>query len=229
MGRNTDMKKYLISLILIMAFALTSCSYNSEELAEKNKQEHDEKCEYIMEQMELKLETKYAMGSSVEQPFDVYDLSKGGNKAWFQYGVYPAKAVSYILEDPSEEFDVQIETNGERFGPMKDNYYGILYGEEAMEEIYDLLAQYPVEDVRLEYLPAEDIPRATSELKQHIRVWGKYHVYEPDEVDLLCEMIDNLNSEGCVHRITIYKEIDGGKGSRGSDNLSSKEIRDYFK
>ena len=168
------------------------------------------------------------MGSSVDQPFDVYDLSKGGNKAWFQYGVYPAKAVSHMLEDESEEFDVQIETNGERFGPMEDNYYGILYGEKAMEEISGMLEEYPIEEVRLEYLPAEDIPREDSELKKHLRVWGKYHVNEPDEVDVLCEMIDKLNSEGCWHRVTIYNHLKGS-AQRGSDNCSSKEIRDYFK
>ncbi len=223
------MKKYLITLILIMAFALTSCSYNSEELEEKHRKEHEEKCEFVMEQMELKLRSKYAMGSSVDQPFDVYDLSKGGNKAWFQYGVYPAKAVSYMLEEPSEEFDVQIETNGERFGPMEDNYYGILYGEKVLNEIDELVAQYPVEDVRLEFMPAEDIPREDSDLKKHIRVWGEYHVVDSDDVDLVCDLIDELNSEGCLHRITIYKEINGGKGSRGTDNCSSDEMRDYLK
>jgi hypothetical protein len=222
------MKKYLIFFILIISFAFISCSYDSAALEEKNRQERDEKREHIMEQMELRLKSKYAMGSFDEQPFDVYDLSKGQNKAWFQYGLYPAKAVSYMLEEESEEFQVQIETDGKKFGTFEDNYYGILYGEKVREELSDMLAQYPLEDVEITYQPCEDIPREDSDLKKHIMVWGKIHVSEPNEIDILCELADKLNSMGCQHRIHIYNDIKGDS-AMGRNNISSKEIRDYFK
>ena len=222
------MKKYLISVMLVIVFVLNSCSYNSEALEEKNRQERDEKREHIMEQMELRLKSKYAMGSMDRQPFDVYDLSKGQNKAWFQYGIYPAKAVSYMLEDESEEFEVQIETDGKKFGAFEDNYYGILYGEKVKEEVSDLLAQYPLEEVKIYYVPSEDILREDSELKKHLMIWGGFHVNNSEDIEVLCDLADQLNSMGCQHRIHIYNDIKGNS-TMGRNNISSKEIRDYFK
>lgn len=221
------MKKGLLYASLIMLLLLTACSFDLDELEAKNTAEQNEKKEYIMEQIELKLIKKYSMFFSDEQAFDVYDLGKGSNKAWFQYGVYPTKAVSYLYGDASEEFDVQIETNGERFGPMEDNYYGILYGEKPKEELADLVSAYPLENVVITYEPCEEMPRAYDDLKKHLYVRGEYHAADQSEVDELCELVDMLNSVGYCHRISIYND-NKKNSSMGRDNIPSIEVRHFF-
>ena len=70
-----------------------------------------------MDQMERRLIRKYSTAfdmSSEKSAFEVYDLEKGSNKAWFQYGVYPAKARSYLYENEPWEFQVRIETDGKK-------------------------------------------------------------------------------------------------------------------
>ncbi|MBP5385279.1 MAG: hypothetical protein J6Y57_09955 [Lachnospiraceae bacterium] len=220
--------KLLLCVPLILLL-LTACSYDPEKYEAENNRNLDDRREKIMEQMELKLALKYtsaAYSADRDRPFDVYDLKKGGNKSWYQYGVYPATATSYLLQEPVT-FDVEIETDGKKFGEVADNYYGILYGDEVKEEVADLLALYPLEDVQINYEPSEEIPRAEDDLKKNLMIWGAYHVSDPGEIETLCDLADELNRMGCMHRLTIYNDIKGN-ASMGENNISSKEIRKYF-
>ena len=56
---------------------------------------------------------------------------------------------------------------------------------------------------------------------------GSFSVTEPDEIDVVCELIDKLNIEGYQHRITIRNDIKGDS-SMGKTNISSAEVRHFF-
>ena len=136
-------KKLCICLSLALILCLAACAYDPVKLEEQNQREHEERCERVMSEMEIRLSEKYSdiLGNDPDDVvFDVYDISKGGHKAWFQSGFYPAKAVN---KDNDEEFTVQMEVppNVEDFGEMEDSFYGVLYGEDVKEE----LKSHPIE------------------------------------------------------------------------------------
>ena len=94
---NWFMKRFMKTLIcpmLAVMVLLSGCLYDSEKLAAKNKAELDEKKALVTDQMEKCLNDKYAdvLGKDPSDDlFDVYDLNKGQNQAWFNRGTYPAK------------------------------------------------------------------------------------------------------------------------------------------
>ena len=230
------MKKSIACIVPVLMIALTACHYDPAALEQKNNEEKEAKKEYIMEQMEECLNEKYADvaakmrdedSDEAGELFDVYDLSKGSNKAWFQYGYYPATAISYLDEDDPVVFDVKIKTDGKKFGPFEDNYYGELYGEQEREDLEDLIARYPVEDTNIVFETSEDIIRDEQDLREHLTVWGKYHVTDSSELDDLCELVDELDSFGCRKKISIYNDIKGNS-SRGIEKMTSDDIRAYF-
>ena len=88
-------KRFLVCPLLAVTVALSGCLYDSEKLAERNKAELEEKKAKVTEQMEACLNEKYAdvLGMDPSDDlFEVYDLNKGSNQAWFNRGTYPAKA-----------------------------------------------------------------------------------------------------------------------------------------
>ena len=224
-------KKILICPLLAVMVLLSGCFYDSEKLAAKNKAELDEKKALVTGQMEKCLNDKYAevLGKDPSDDlFDVYDLSKGGNQAWFNRGTYPAKA-KCSLDEYSGEFSVEIymESNIKSFGAFKDSFYGILYGDEVKQSLEDFVLEYPVTDTQIYYLPSEEIVKEESELRKNLYIFGKYDFSTPEELDRVCEFIDKLNELGYQHRIAI-KDLSDNSRSMAGNNKTSAEIREFF-
>lgn len=231
---NVDrLKRFCVCPLLAIAVMLSGCLYDHEKLAAKNKAELDAKKAKVTEHLEECLSEKYAevLGKNPsEKLFEVYNLSKGQNQAWFNRGDYPAKA-KCTLEEYSEEFDAEIyvEVNAKGFGDFKDSFYGILFGSEVMRSFKEMVSEYPVTDANIYYKPNEGIVKEEAELKKNLCIIAKYDPVEsPEDVEKLCEFIDKLNEMGCNHAIVI---TDGTTNSRSMRpwNISSSEIRDYFK
>lgn len=224
-------KNILICPLLAVMVLLSGCFYDSEKLAAKNKAELDEKKALVTGQMEKCLNDKYAdvLGNDPSDDlFDVYDLSKGGNQAWFNRGTYPAKA-KCSLDEYSGEFSVEIymESNIKSFGAFKDSFYGILYGDEVKQSLEDLVLEYPVTDTQIYYLPSEEIVKEESELRKNLYIFGKYDFSTPEELDRVCEFIDKLNELGYQHKIAI-KDLSDNSRSMAGNNKTSAEIREFF-
>ena len=228
------MKRFMKTLIcpmLAVMVLLSGCLYDSEKLAAKNKAELDEKKALVTDQMEKCLNDKYAdvLGKDPSDDlFDVYDLNKGQNQAWFNRGTYPAKA-KCSLDEYSGEFSVEIymESNIKSFGAFKDSFYGILYGDEVKQSLEDLVLEYPVTDTQIYYLPSEEIVKEESELRKNLYIFGKYDFSTPEELDRVCEFIDKLNELGYQHRIAI-KDLSDNSRSIAGNNKTSEEIREFF-
>ena len=224
-------KKVCIYILLTVIFGLTACTYDSAKLEEKNWREHEETCERVMSEMEIRLSEKYSdiLGTNPDNVvFDVYDISKGGHKAWFQSGFYPAKAVN---KDNDEEFTVQIEItipNAKGFGDMEDSFYGVLYGKDLKEKLYNLTESYGVEDINIYYEPCKDILTEEKDLREHLTIFGKYKLESYDDIDIVCELANELNDFGCNNRISADGR-DIGEGSTGIGGKTSGEIREFFK
>ena len=224
-------RKILIYPLLAAMVLLSGCFYDSEKLAAKNKAELDEKKALVTDQMEKCLNEKYAgiLGTDPSDDlFDVYDLNKGQNQAWFNRGRYPAKA-KCSLDEYSGEFSVEIymESNIKSFGAFKDSFYGILYGDEVKQSLEDLVLEYPVTDTQIYYLPSEEIVKEESELRKNLYIFGKYDFSTPEELDRVCEFIDRLNELGYQHRIAI-KDLSDNSRSIAGNNKTSEEIREFF-
>ena len=224
-------RKILIYPLLAAMVLLSGCFYDSEKLAAKNKAELDEKKALVTDQMEKCLNEKYAgvLGTDPSDDlFDVYDLSKGQNQAWFNRGTYPAKA-KCSLDEYSGEFSVEIymESNIKSFGAFKDSFYGILYGDEVKQSLEDLVLEYPVTDTQIYYLPSEEIVKEETELRKNLYIFGSYDFSTPEELDRVCEFIDRLNELGYQHRIAI-KDLSGNNRSMAGNNKTSEEIREFF-
>ena len=223
-------KKISICLLLAFTFCLTACSYDSAKLEEKHRIEHEEMCERVMNEMEIRLSEKYSgiLGNDPDDVvFDVYDISKGGHKAWFQSGFYPAKAVN---KDYDEEFTVQIDItvpNAKGFGDMEDSFYGVLYGKEVKDELYYLAESYGVEDVNIYYEPCKDILTDQKDLREHLTIFGNYKLESYDDIDIVCKLANELNEFGCNNRISADGR-DIGEGAAGIDGKTSEEIREFF-
>ena len=230
MGRDEMKKKVCIYILLTVIFGLTACMYDSGKLEEKNRREHEETCERVMSEMEIRLSEKYSdiLGTNPDNVvFDVYDISKGGHKAWFQSGFYPAKAVN---KDNDEEFTVQIEItipNAKGFGDMEDSFYGVLYGKDLKEKLYNLTESYGVEDINIYYEPCKDILTDEEDLREHLTIFGKYKLESYDDIDIVCELANELNDFGCNNRISADGR-DIGEGSTGIGGKSADEIREFF-
>ena len=224
-------RKILIYPLLAAMVLLSGCFYDSEKLAAKNKAELDEKKALVTDQMEKGLNEKYAgvLGTDPSDDlFDVYDLSKGQNQAWFNRGTYPAKA-KCSLDEYSGEFSVEIymESNIKSFGAFKDSFYGILYGDEVKQSLEDLVLEYPVTDTQIYYLPSEEIVKEETELRKNLYIFGKYDFSTPEELDRVCEFIDKLNELGYQHKIAI-KDLSDNSRSMAGNNKTSAEIREFF-
>lgn len=224
-------RKILIYPLLAAMVLLSGCFYDSEKLAAKNKAELDEKKALVTDQMEKCLNEKYAgvLGTDPSDDlFDVYDLSKGQNQAWFNRGTYPAKA-KCSLDEYSGEFSVEIymESNIKSFGAFKDSFYGILYGDEVKQSLEDLVLEYPVTDTQIYYLPSEEIVKEETELRKNLYIFGSYNFSTTEELDRVCEFIDRLNELGYQHRIAI-KDLSGNNRSMAGNNKTSEEIRKFF-
>ena len=223
-------KKISICLVLAFIFCLNACSYDFAELEEKHRIEHEEMCDRVMNEMEIRLSEKYSgiLGNDPDEVvFDVYDISKGGHKAWFQSGFYPAKAVN---KDNDEEFTVQIDItipNAKGFGDMEDSFYGVLYGKDVKDELYDLVESYGVEDVNIYYEPCKDILTDQKDLREHLTVFGNYKLESYDDIDIVCELANELNEFGCNNRISADGR-DIGEGAEGISGKTSDEIREFF-
>ena len=224
-------KRFLICPVLAVMVMLSGCASYQQILASENKADLDEKKAVITDYMENCLNEKYAdvlgMDPS-DELFEVYDLSKGGNQAWLNEGVYPAKA-RCLLDEYEGEFSVEVyvERNLKGFGTFKDSFYGILYGEEEKQILEDLVLEYPVTDTEIYYLPSEDIVSEESELRENLYVFAKYDFFTPEELDDVCEFIDRLNECGYDQRIAI-KDKCGGNRSMSSHNSTSQEVREFF-
>lgn len=222
-------KKLCILLAFAAILCLAACSYNPEELKEKHRKEHKEKCEKVMQEMESRLSKKYSdiLGNDPDDiVFEVYDLSKGSNQTWFLSGFHPAKAV---YKDNSEEFTVQLEVEADatRYGKMEDSFYGVLYGENVKNELYNMLDSYGVGDINIYYEPCKDILKDDEDLRTHLTVFGTYKLDSYDKLDDLCELADKLNDFGCNNRVTADGK-DLCNKSTGLKNMNSNEIKEYF-
>lgn len=224
------MKKKLYILLLFAAvYCLAACSYDPEKLEEKNRKEHEEQCEMVMKEMECRLSEKYSdiLGNDPDDiVFDVYDLTKGSHQAWFLSGFHPAKAV---YKENDEEFTVQleVEANATRLGEMEDSFYGVLYGEDVKNELYNLLETYGVEDINIYYEPCKDILKDDEDLREHLTVFGTYKLDSYNKLDDVCELADKLNDFGCNNRVSA-DGYDLCKKKTGIGNKTSDEIRDFF-
>ncbi len=223
-------KKLCLFLSLAVVLGLTACSYDPAKLEEENRKEHEEKCERVMSEMENRLSEKYSdiLGNDPDEVvFDVYDISKGGHKAWFQSGFYPAKAV---YEGNDEEFTAQIDItkpNAEGFGDMEDSFYGILYGKDVKDELYDLAESYGIENINIYYEPSKDILTDEEDLREHLTIFGKYKLESYDDLDIVCELANELDDFGCNNRISADGR-DIGEGSTGIGGMTSDDIRKFF-
>ena len=224
-------KRFLICPLLAVMIMLSGCLYDSGALESKNQAELEEKKAIVTDYMEKCLNEKYAgvLGKDpTDDLFEVYDLSKGQNQAWFNRGTYPAKA-RCTLDEYSEEFSVEIymERNMKSFGIFKDSFFGILYGDEVKQDLEDLVLEYPVTDTQIYYLPNEEIVTDEYELRENLYIFGRYDFSTPEELDTLCEFIDKLNELGYQHRIAIKDTSDSSRSMAGN-NKTSDEIREFF-
>lgn len=223
-------KKISICLLLALIFGLTACTFDSAKLAEQNRIEHEEMCEKVISEMEIRLSEKYSgiLGNDPDDVvFDVYDISKGRHQAWFLSGFYPAKAVN---KDNDEEFTVQIEItipNAMGFGDMEDSFYGVLYGKDVKDELYDLVESYGVEDIKIYYEPCKDILTDQKDLREHLTVFGNYILESYDDIDIVCKLANDLNEFRCNNRVSADGR-DIGEGAAGIDGMTSDEIREFF-
>ena len=223
-------KRFLIFPLLAVMLMLSGCFYDPDKLEAKNRAELEERKKTVTDYMETCLNEKYAdvLGEDPSKKlFDVYDLSKGQNQAWFNRGTYPAKA-KCRLDEYEVEFSVEIymESNIKSFGTFKDSFYGILYGEEVKQDLEELVLEYSLTDIDIYYLPNEKIVTEEAELRENLYVFGKYSFSTPEELDTICELIDKLNELGYVHRIAISDETKSR--GRSSNNSTSEEIREFF-
>ena len=179
-------RKILAWPLIAVMFTQTACFDFLDEMEERGKQDLEARKDAIMEYMQQSLEDKYS------DSFEVYDLTKGQNKSWFQYGVFPATAVC-LSDEEAEEFSVEVKTNGERFDNFKDSYYGVLYGDEVKQELAELVSCYQVEDVQIYYLPAEDILTEADDLRHNLRVQGHFYIRAVEDLEDLCDLVDELN------------------------------------
>ena len=227
------LKRFLVCPLMAVAIVLSGCLYDSEKLAAKNEADLDAKKAKVTEHLEECLSEKYAgvLGKdSSERLFEVYNLSKGSHQAWFNKGYYPAKA-KCTLEEYSEEFDAEIyvEVNAKGFGDFKDSFYGVLYGGEVKSSFEEMVSEYPITDTKIYYLPNEEIVKEEADLKKNLYIFGRYDpVKSPEDVEKLCEFIDKLNEMGCFHAIAIKDGTTNNRSMR-KNNITSSEIRDYFK
>ena len=99
--------------------------------------------------------------------------------------------------------------------------------EDVKEQLWDLLKKYPLEEVTVTYEPCEEVLREEADLKKHLKIMGSFHVTKPDDIDVVCELIDKLNISGYQHRISVYNDIKGNS-SIGKTNISSTEVRYFF-
>lgn len=224
-------KRILICPVLAVVVMLSGCAEYQQTLESKNKADLDAQKEQVTDYMETCLNEKYAdvLGKDPsDKLFEVYDLSKGGNQAWFNEGVYPAKA-RCLLDEYDEEFTVELEVerNLKGFGTFKDSFYGILYGDEAKWALEDFVLEYPVTDTQIYYLPSEEIVTEESELRENLYVFGKYGFSTQEEFDELCEFIDKLNELGYQHRIATSDESTNNKSMSGNNNTSD-ELREFY-
>ena len=224
-------KRFLVCPLLAVMVMLSGCLYDSGKLEAKNRAELEEKKTIVTDYMEKCLNEKYAgiLGKDPSEIlFEVYDLSKGQNQAWFNRGTYPAKA-HCTLDEYSGEFSVEIymESNIKSFGAFKDSFYGILYGDEVKQDLENMVLEYPVTDTQIYYLPNEEIVTKESELRENLYIFGKYNFTTPEELDMICEFIDKLNELGYDHRIAITDDS-GGNRATSEHNDTSAEIRDFF-
>ena len=215
-------KRFMVCPLMAVTVVLSGCLYDSEKLEAQNRAELEERKAKVTDQMENCLNEKYAEVLGMDPSddlFEVYDLSKGQNQAWFNRGTYPAKA-ECTLAGYSGEFRVEIymESNMKSFGTFKDSFYGILYGDEVKQSLEELVLEYPVTDTEIYYLPSEDIVTEESELRENLY---------PEELDTLCEFIDILNELGYQHRIAI-KDTSTSSRSMAGNNKTSDEIREFF-
>ena len=223
-------RRFLICPLLAVMVMLSGCLYDSEKLEAKNKAELEEKKAAVTDYMEKCLNEKYASAlgkDPADKLFEVYDLSKGQNQAWFNEGTYPAKAVC-TMDEYAVEFDVEIylERNLKGFGTFKDSFYGILYGDEEKQSLEELVLDYPVTETQIYYLSNEEIVTDESELRENLYFFGKCSFSTPEELDTLCEFVDKLNELGYDHRIAI---TDNSKSRALSEhNDTSEEIREFF-
>ena len=225
------MNRFLLCPALVLAVILSGCFYDSEKLEAKNNAELEKRKAVVTDYMETCLNEKYAevLGkSSSDELFEVYDLSKGQNQAWFNRGTYPAKA-SCVLDGYDAEFDVEVymESNIKSFGTFKDSFYAELYGDEVRQELEDLVSGYMLSETDIHYLPNEEIVKEKSELRKNLYIYGKFHITSDEDLDTVCELVDTLNGAGYVHRIAIYDDITGGR-SMAANDATSDEIRSFF-
>lgn len=224
-------KKLCVCLLLVGLLGLSSCFfYDPDKLEEKHRKEHEEECETVMSEMERRLSEKYSgiLGNDPDDiVFDVYDISKGGHKAWFQSGFYPAKAV---YEDNDEEFTVQIEVlhaSVKNLGDMEDSFYGVLYGADVKQDLYDLVASYGVDDINIYYEPCGDILTDEEDLREHLTVFGEYYMTSHDDIDIICDLAKELDEFGCNNRVSA----DGGDYCNQMCGLAGRtedELREFF-
>ena len=224
-------KKFLVCPMLAVMVTLSGCLYDPDALESKNQAELEEKKAVVTDYMVTCLNEKYAGVLDIDPSddvFEVYDLSKGQNQAWFNRGTYPAKA-ECSLDEYSGEFSVEIymERNMKSFSTFKDNFYGILYGDEVKQSLEDLVLEYPVTDTDIYYLPSEEIVTEESELRENLYIFGKYNFSTSEELDRVCEFVDELNELGYQHKIVI-KDVSGNVRSMSSRNATSEELRDFF-
>ncbi len=213
------MKKLLACVALISVLLLSACSYDPEKL--------DEEKEAVMEEMEVRLSEKYSdiLGNDPDEiVFDVYDINQGSNRAWFQNGFYPATAV---YEESEEEFTVQIFVHNDNSGDMEDSFYGILYGEDVKAELYDLAESYGIENINIYYEPDEDIITDEDELREHLTIFGRYEMTSYDQLDQVCDMVDEFSDFGCNNNITVNAGDLCDRSMRIGDR-TSEEIREFF-
>ena len=225
------LRRFLVCPLLAITIVLSGCIFDSEKLAAQNKAELEEKKAFVTNQMEICLNEKYAeiLGKDPSDDlFEVYDLDKGQNQAWFNRGTYPAKA-RCLLDEYAGEFSVEIymESNIKSFGTFKDSFCGILYGDEVKQSLEDLVLEYPVTETDIHYLPCEEIVTEESELRETLYIFGKYDFSTPEELDTLCEFVDKLNELGYHHRIAIT-DTSTSKRSIAGNNNTSDEIREFF-
>ncbi|MCR4692163.1 MAG: hypothetical protein K5739_12525 [Lachnospiraceae bacterium] len=223
----------IIAIMILSLLMLTACTYDPEKIEEKHRKhlmEQEEECKKVTDEMERRLSEKYAgiLGNDPDEiVFHVYDLSSGGHQAMFMGGFYPAKAV---YENNEEEFTVQMEVppNVKDFGEMEDSFYGILNGEDVKAELYNLVESYGVEKLNIYYEPCKDILSDEKDLREHLTVFGHLTMNSYDELDTICELAEKVNAYGCNNRISV-DAYDLCKKSSGIGNMSTDEIREFFK
>jgi len=223
------MKNISACVALISVLLLSSCSFDLQKLNEDNQNSLREKKEAVMEEMEAQLSEKYSdiLGNDPDEiVFDVYDLTKGENQAWFNDGVYPATAV---YEANDEEFTVQIEITDRalEFGDMEDSFYGVLYGEDVKDELYNLAESYGITEINIYYEPDEDIITDEDELREHLTIFGHYNIENSDDLDTVCDMVDEFRDFGCNNNIYVDAADLYDKSTRIGDRTSD-ELREFF-